>query len=78
MDANKTNNLITKAATVLQEMRPLVSSGDRKDAAKELDVSNVTIIRYLNGKAKDIETATNLIQFFKKRIEERERIIEAA
>jgi hypothetical protein len=76
MDAQ--NNPLGKATNVLQELRPLISSKDREAAEKELNVSPVTIIRYLNGNAKKIDTATQLIQFFKRRIEERDRIITAA
>lgn len=72
------NKPLDKAATVLQGLRPLVSSKDREAAEKELKVSPVTIIRYLNGNAKKIDTAAQLIQFFKRRIEERDKIITAA
>jgi hypothetical protein len=68
---------LEKANAILNELRPNVTSKDREDAQKKLDLSAPTVNRYLLGEAKNIDTAIRLIQFFKKRIEDRERELAA-
>jgi hypothetical protein len=59
-------------------LRPDITSQDREDAQKELNLSEPTVTRYLNGEAKKIDTALDLIQFFKGKISERERKLQGA
>lgn len=68
---------IDKANGLLLELVPEITATDRDMAQKELDLSEPTITRYLNGKAKKIDTALELIKFFKKRIADRERALAA-
>lgn len=68
---------IEAANKTLSDLRLNVTASDRGAAQKELDLSEPTITRYLNGKAKQVDTAINLIKFFRKRIAERERELAA-
>ena len=69
---------LERANAILQELRPNVTEQDRKDAIKELDLSEPTVKRYLLGDAKNIDTALLLIGFFKGRIAKRELALKAA
>lgn len=68
---------IGAANETLTDLRLNITAKDRAAAQKELDLSEPTITRYLNGKAKRIEVAINLIKFFRERIAERERELAA-
>lgn len=59
------------ASEALIELSPNVSASDRKAAPW----SEVTIIKYLGGLGKELDTAVKILQFFRKRIEDRRRII---
>jgi hypothetical protein len=72
-----TNSQLDKAVAVLRELAINVTTDDRKDAATELKVHPITVSRYLNGTGTDLDTAISLIQFFKKRISDREKVIAA-
>lgn len=75
---NTTLSQLDKANLVLQGLRKDVTTEDREAAMQELDgFSEPTISRYLNGEAKKIHKALELIRFFKKRIGDRERELAA-
>jgi len=69
------NVIIHRLNTKLQELAPQVTSEDRKMAVKILDVDPITIMRYLNGKAKKPDTGIRLLQFLQSRINERNTIL---
>lgn len=69
------NTQLQQASAVLSELRPLITTEDRKLAVKDLDLSDLTISRYLKGEAKKLDTAMKLIGLFRKRIEEREKAL---
>jgi hypothetical protein len=79
MVRNRENHLsqIDKANAILLELKPNITTTDREEAQKELELSMPTIIRYLNGDAKKIDTAMVLIGFFKERIQKREKELTA-
>lgn len=82
MIANKNQNKqltqLDKANLVLQGLRKDVTTEDREAAINGLDgFSEPTISRYLNGEAKKIHKAMELIRFFKNRIADRERELAA-
>lgn len=70
---NTLNAQLVKAAGILQDLDQNITKLDRKAALRELNVVEATVRRYLKGKGTDIDTALRIIDFFKKRIEERER-----
>lgn len=57
------------ANEILVGLKPNVSASDRKEAP----ASELTVIQYLRGEGKDLDTATKLIQYFRGRIEERRK-----
>lgn len=61
------------ANEALQSMAPSITTSDR-DAAKQL-YSHFTIVQYLAGRGKNLDTAISLLQFFKPRIEGRDKIL---
>lgn len=62
------------ANEAIAALKPNVSASDRKEAP----VSEATLIQYLNGQGKDLDTAMDLLQFFRGRIEaRRNQILEA-
>ncbi|MFL5809222.1 MAG: hypothetical protein ACJ749_06845 [Flavisolibacter sp.] len=68
---------LERATAILIDLRPDITSEDRDEAMKKLDLSEPTLSRYLNGEAKKIGTALNLIEFFQKRISDREKKLDA-
>lgn len=70
---NKTNTQLDKANKVLKELAVNVTTEDRLAARKKLKLSRYTIGYSLKGDAKDLDTATNLIRFFRQRIEDRDK-----
>lgn len=58
----------------LLELKPNVTAADRKEAP----ASEATIVAYLNGQGKDLDTAIKLLRFFSGRIEERRELIGGA
>lgn len=72
---SNTPNLKGQAIETLLEMAPAVSWVDKNDAVLKLNISKMTVYRYLKGQVKDIDTATKLIAFLRKRIAEREKVI---
>ncbi len=59
------------ANEALAALKPNVTTTDRKEAP----VAESTLIQYLNGSGKDLDTAMTLLQYFRGRIEERRKLI---
>jgi hypothetical protein len=55
----------------LRELSPNVTASDRAEAPYSLQ----TIVKYLKGLGKDLETGMELLRFFKQRIEDRRKVI---
>lgn len=70
---NKESTQLHKANLVLKGLAINVTAGDKKDARTELNLSRYTVNDALKGKAKDLDTATDLVKFFKTKISEREK-----
>lgn len=68
-----TQTQLEKANEVLAGLSVNVTTSDRTAAKKEWAES--TIIQYLKGLGKDLDTAMKLIQFFRKRIEDRDKVL---
>jgi hypothetical protein len=66
---------LERANETLLRLAASVSASDRKEAITELGFTELTIINYLKGRGKKVDTGVKLIEFFKKRIEKRERLI---
>lgn len=67
---------LQKANEVLaSEIYDNVTTEDRQAAITELDVSMFTVVQYLKGRGKNLDTGMRLIDFFRKRIGRRERAI---
>lgn len=64
---------IDKANAALMELAVNVTTSDRNEAKKTF--SEFTIVQYLKGRGKDIDTAVTLLEFFRKRISARDRLI---
>lgn len=60
---------------LVSEIYPAVTTEDRKEAMKELEVSEFTVVQYLKGRGKNLDTGIKLIGFFRKRISIREKAI---
>lgn len=69
--ANEQKSDLALANEQLAELKPNVTTSDRKEAP----FAEATIIQYLNGLGKDLDTAFEMLQFFRGRIEERRKII---
>lgn len=78
MAKSKTNTQLDKAILVLKGLVVNITSDDRAEAEKKFDLHQVTISRYLKGTGTDLDTAMKLIDFFQKRIEDRERKLQGA
>lgn len=66
------------ANTVLiTEIKPKVTTEDRKAAMQELEVSVTTLVEYLKGRGRSLDTGIKMIEFFRKRIELREKVLVA-
>jgi hypothetical protein len=59
------------ANDALAALKPNVTASDRKEAP----VAESTLIQYLNGSGKDLDTAMELLQYFRGRIEERRKLL---
>jgi len=64
---------LDKANAALKALAHNVSTEDRKEAG----FSEVTIVAYLKGEGKDLDTAMKLLKFFRKRIADRDRELAA-
>jgi hypothetical protein len=68
-DQQKTDLQI--ANQCLMELKQNVSTSDRKDAP----ASEATVIKYLDGNGKELDTAIKLLQYFRGRIEDRRKVL---
>lgn len=68
-DKQKTD--LDLANETLVELKANITASDRKECPR----SEAIIIQYLKGEGKDLDTAMELIQFFRKRIEDRRKVI---
>lgn len=69
---------ISTAAEILKDMKKDLSAGDRKAARSELGLSGTTISEYLAGRIRDLDTATKLVVFFRKKIDNRKKLLAGA
>jgi hypothetical protein len=74
---NMTNPQIDKARQVLMTLAINVSTDDKQEAERETGLHQKTIREYLKGRGTDLDTATKLVQFFKRRIADRDRELAA-
>lgn len=78
MNAKNTNlTQLDIAKTQLREIAPNVSRSDKRDAARECEVSIMTIHRYLSDDVRELDTALKILRFFKRRISAREKELAA-
>jgi hypothetical protein len=71
----KTSQL-ERALSVLAEMSTNITQDDKAFAAKELGMKYRSLaIYWTEGRGKNLDTAVALIKVFKKRIEDREKLI---
>ncbi|MDI3319962.1 hypothetical protein [Pinibacter soli] len=69
---------IEKFSHELQQLKVDITPKDRTEAMAELGIkSNSTISKYLNGKLADLDTASSLLAFFKRKIKDRNKILNA-
>jgi hypothetical protein len=66
-----------KCGKELLKIAPYVEADDRKQAMAEFSVSYVTISRYLTGKVANLIFGINLLNFLKRRIEQRSNALSA-
>jgi len=59
------------ANEALAEIKPNVTAADRKECRR----SEAMIIRYLNGQGTELDTAVELLKFFRERINARREVI---
>lgn len=64
---------LEKANAALLDLAVNVTTTDRNEAMKSW--SEFTIVQYLTGKGRNLDTAMQLLQFFRNRIKEREKLI---
>lgn len=64
---------LEKANTALTDLAVNVTTTDRNEAMKSW--SEFTIVQYLTGKGKNLDTAMQLLKFFRNKIKEREKLI---
>lgn len=69
---------LDRANAILLDLKRDITTQDREEAQKELDLGEATVSRYLIGEGKKIETVLALIEFFRKRIEDRDKKLEGA
>lgn len=67
---------IGQANEILIQLAGSVTAQDRKDAIKDLDVSELTIRRCLRGEAANLDTALRLIQFIRERVKARTELLQ--
>jgi len=54
-------------------LKNMITAGDRKAAMKTFSMNAATLSRYLHGQGRNIDRIDGLLQFFNKRIEERNK-----
>ncbi len=74
--AAKQKTQLEQVNEVLQkEIVQNVTTEDRKEAIKQLGYSEFTIVQYLKGRGRNLDTGIKLLEFFRKRIGSREVVI---
>lgn len=68
-------DLIVEWNEKLKKIAPLVTAKDKSAAIDELNIHYATVHRYLNGSVKKVDTASDLLEFFNKRIESRNKVL---
>ncbi len=63
--------------TALKDLSPMITSDDKKKCNKQKHISVFTINKYLRGEGENINTAQRIIEFMKKRIASREKLLTA-
>lgn len=66
-----------RLSKLLADMRPDVTEDDRKEYQEKTGTSNITISRNLNNKVTSVSKAMEMFLFFKGKIDEREKQINA-
>lgn len=64
-----------RISKLLMELNTKITESDRDDFFKKKNISKVTISNYMNGKGSNIDTAMEMLLFFRKKIEDREKLI---
>jgi hypothetical protein len=67
--------IIHKLTERITQLKPEVTAEDRRKAAKELEIDIMTVMRYLQGHVKKVDTGTKLLKFLQTRIKERNEIL---
>lgn len=69
--------LLVRCNEKLLGIAPNVTSEDRKVVADELDLNPMTILRYLNGRAKQLDLGIKILELMSARIEARRTLLTA-
>ena len=64
-----------RLAIELKKIKSDVTAGDRLAYKEETNCSLATVSYYLNGHVSDIDTGVKILNFFRHRIAEREKVI---
>jgi len=64
-----------RLAEALKKIKPDVTMKDREAFEKETKITKTTLSYYLNGDVKDNDTAVLVLDFMRKRISKRDRIL---
>lgn len=70
---NDKKSQLDRANQALVEIAPHITSSDRQEVKKSY--SEFTLVQYLKGRGKNLDTAIDLLQIFRKRIEGREKVL---
>lgn len=70
------NSQLLQANGILRDMKDQLTRADRKAAIMD-GYSKSTLVQYLKGEGKALDTALDLIEYFKKRISQRKRTLAA-
>lgn len=73
----KKNTQKERVASELMEINKDLTEKDRADFRDEERVSGTTLSLYMNGKVANIDLAIKMLLFFRNRIQEREKLINA-
>lgn len=66
---------LEEANEALIALLPNIAASDRVAAQKSYSRSRMTIHTYLKGQGKELDTAIELLEFFRRRIEKRAKVI---
>jgi hypothetical protein len=65
----------TQIAQALVRIAPEITAKDRTECAKKLSISKITICYYLNGKVTNNDKALEVLEYLKKRVNQRQKEI---